>query len=136
MGNSRGQSRPVQRLKGERAVGWDHSQGVPELLHCGRVVWSCVALKSAWWGPSFVLGRSCLQPNPCSCQDFPRKSCPGWFWMKPPVSVLCHICSVHPQAVLSFPALTSVHSSRCLQRSLLLFRITASSLRQGIITPF
>lgn len=117
----------------ERAVGWDHSQRVPELLHCDRAVWGCVALRSAqpvWCGPSVVLGRSCLQPNPCSCQDFPRKSCSGFFLGKPPASVLCHICSTHLQTVLSFPALTSVRSSQRLQSSLLLYGDNYSQLSE------
>lgn len=100
--DSRGQSRPVQRLKGERAVGWDHSQGLPEPLHCDRLVWSCGALRSAWWGPSSVLGRSCLQPNPCSCQDFPRKR-KSSFW----ASHLCQCCATSALSIfrLFCPAL-------------------------------
>lgn len=124
----------------ERAVGWDHSQGVPELLHCDRAVWGCVALRSAqpvWCGPSIVLGRSCLQPNPCSCQDFPRKSCSGFFW----ANHLRQFCATSALSIsrLSCPSpllrLSAAHSA-CKVLCCCIVTIIASCLKRGIITPF
>lgn len=112
------------------SVGWDHSQGVPELLHCPRAVGGCVALRSAWWGPSFML------PNPCCSQDSARKWCSGSFW----TSHLHQCCATSALSIsrLSCPSLPSHLGTahRLAEFSALLQTSIASSLRTGIITPF
>lgn len=130
-----GQQGPKQACP--KAKGMGLQPGVPELLYSDRVVWGCGALKSAWWGPSFVLGGAACSLIPVPVRSFPKKSCSGCFW----TSQLHQGCATSALSIprLSCPPipllfLCTAHSAAKL--SALYRQLIASSLRSGIITPF
>lgn len=129
-----GQQGPQQTCP--KADGWDPSQGVPELLHSDRVVWGCGALRSAWWGPTFVLGGAACSLIPVPVRTFPKNHALAVFGQAscvravPPLPCPSPGCPV-PSCSYFCAQLTVLQSSL-----LCTDNYSNCSLRRGAITPF